>query len=138
MISAPGACFPGGVRRASSLLTLLWGLAYNANPPGVKHLPLQSTSSNHIQAGTKVQFANFFKFMALKVRRLKVVHRIPYFSFASAISLNKYCKSKKTVGKLDFIEFVYSMKRLGKPIVFLFIKVIICKLMSKLFILLCF
>ncbi len=93
LISSPDACFPGGVRRASSSWMLVRGLGCHAIPPGVKRLPLQSTSLALTQAGCQVQVAIFFKFMAANVsiacidlflRPRQVVHRTPCFSFASA------------------------------------------------------
>ncbi|WP_040204413.1 hypothetical protein [Neobacillus jeddahensis] len=47
--------------------TLLRDLTCPANPPGVKRLPLQSTSLAHTKAGCQVQVAIFFKFMAANV-----------------------------------------------------------------------
>jgi hypothetical protein len=81
LICAPGACFPGGVRQASSSLA------------PVTLIPQESSAFRSNQLACHVHVFIFFKFMAVKVniacmnnfiRPRKVVHRIPCFSNTSA------------------------------------------------------
>ncbi len=90
LISSPDACFPGGVRRASSSRMLVRGLGCHAIPPGVKRLPLPSTrlappKSRWPSPRGHVLYVHGSKRKhRLHIKTRKVVHHIPCFSFAFA------------------------------------------------------